>query len=210
LSDQSFDIIFITKAMQLDENQQPIADVYDLVSNKDETFAPIPQNQYIRVTFEGILHNSNDITLWAKSDARAKIGVYPVNSDGTEGDVLTTVSDGANPSFDNITSYRKYRVLLSNLQTPTDVFDLKVVPLDPNTPTNIQFDYIVDPSSGPNNPGTVANDAGVGTVAWDNVTNVISSDNSYASIASTDTTPVTTQYIKATNFGFFRAFGSYN
>lgn len=56
-------------------------------------------------------------------------------------------------------------------------------------------------TQGPNSPGTAADDATVGTLAWSNPDNIKVSDNVYAS-ASTSTVPFTTHYLKATNFGF--------
>ena len=55
-------------------------------------------------------------------------------------------------------------------------------------------------SSGPNSPGTMADDATVGTVAWSNPDNAKVEDGAYAicGIASI----VTYHYLKATNFGF--------
>lgn len=53
-------------------------------------------------------------------------------------------------------------------------------------------------SSGPNSPGTLANDATVGTIAWTNPSNAAASDNVYATTGSLGTT----HYLKATNFGF--------
>lgn len=56
-------------------------------------------------------------------------------------------------------------------------------------------------SSGPNSPGTLADDSGVGTLAWTNPNNASSSDNTYATVLINNPT-VTTHYLKATNFGF--------
>jgi hypothetical protein len=53
-------------------------------------------------------------------------------------------------------------------------------------------------SQGPNSPGTCADDATVGTVAWSNPDNAKVSDNVYA----IENTAGTTHYLKATNFGF--------
>lgn len=55
-------------------------------------------------------------------------------------------------------------------------------------------------------PGTIVNDSAVGTVAWNNPSNVSTSDNSYA-LASTGGSE-TTNYLKATNFGFSIPTGS--
>lgn len=55
--------------------------------------------------------------------------------------------------------------------------------------------------TGATNPGTLADDATVGTVAWNNPSNASSQNNTYASlIADGDLT--TTHYLKVTNFGF--------
>ncbi|MEI7513658.1 MAG: hypothetical protein WCJ74_03510 [bacterium] len=80
LSTQTFEIIFISKAFQLDENQNIIADIYDQVQAKDGNFASIANGQYVRVTFEEILDNSKDITVYAKSSSSV------LSSSGTPGD----------------------------------------------------------------------------------------------------------------------------
>jgi len=49
-------------------------------------------------------------------------------------------------------------------------------------------------------PQTMADDATVGTVAWSNPDNAKVSDNVYAT--ATNIGPVTSHYLKATNFGF--------
>jgi len=53
---------------------------------------------------------------------------------------------------------------------------------------------------GPNNGGTFADDATVGTIAWTNPSNASASDNIYAT-ASLLATQIT-HYLKSTNFGF--------
>ena len=147
LSTQTFEIIFISKAFQLDADKNIFADIYDQVATKDNIWAPIEDMQYVRVTFYKQLNETNDITIYARptgSSTSVKIEVYPVYIDQegnqNEGPKLELVSDGTNPTFDNIDHNDKYRILLSNLQAPTDVFDLKII-------GNIDFDYIVDPTS---------------------------------------------------------------
>ena len=56
-------------------------------------------------------------------------------------------------------------------------------------------------TAGPNSPGTVVNDTAAGTVAWSNPSNATSSNNSYAE-TGTLFAASTTNYLKATNFGF--------
>ncbi|MGD0576648.1 MAG: DUF1566 domain-containing protein [Candidatus Staskawiczbacteria bacterium] len=151
LSDQIFEIIFISKAFQLDSNQNIVADIYSQVQTQDNVFATIPSQNYVRATFYQTLDNTKDITIYARatdSNTPVSINVFPVytDSDGnqTEGPQIITVSDGTNPDFSNITSYQKYRILLRNFhQTPTDVFDLQV------QGGSIDIDYIVDPTAPP-------------------------------------------------------------
>ncbi len=65
----------------------------------------------------------------------------------------------------------------------------------------LHFPYILDPSSGPNDPGTLADDSAVGTVAWTNPGNAATDDGSYATSVNSSGDE-TTHYLKATNFGF--------
>lgn len=55
-------------------------------------------------------------------------------------------------------------------------------------------------SQGPNNPGTGANDNSFGTTAWADPGNITSSNNAYATAEPVAAS--STQYLKATNFGF--------
>ena len=52
LSNQTFEIILITRAIHLDENRAYIDDVYDSVKTLDNNITSIPNGHYIRVTFE--------------------------------------------------------------------------------------------------------------------------------------------------------------
>ncbi|MEK9177735.1 MAG: hypothetical protein AAB777_01290, partial [Patescibacteria group bacterium] len=140
----------ISKAWHLDSNQEIIEDIYDIVKTKDQIFATIPANDYIRVTFEQILDNSRDITLFARATnyplqtTNPSVEVYPVY-DGQEGPKLDLVNDNTNPDFSSIDSYKKYRILLQNLTTPTDMFDLKIVGGELSSPQGIDFDDVYDP-----------------------------------------------------------------
>lgn len=53
-------------------------------------------------------------------------------------------------------------------------------------------------SEGPLSPGTLASDGAHGSNAWSNPSNAASSNDTYASVA----TDGTSEYLKATNFGF--------
>ena len=140
LSEQIFEIIFISKAFELDENQEILSDIYDQVQTKDNTWANLPTSHYVRATFGQILDNTKDITIYAKPTDVGRpvtIEVYPVyvDADGntTQGSLVTT--------FDAIDHEDTYKVLLTNLQTPTDVFDLKII-----ATSDIAIDWIVDPT----------------------------------------------------------------
>src|SRR6185295_10592097 len=54
-------------------------------------------------------------------------------------------------------------------------------------------------SQGPNAPGTIANDATVGTLPWTLLANAAVSDNMYTQVAPGG---MPSQYLKVTNFGF--------
>ncbi len=56
-------------------------------------------------------------------------------------------------------------------------------------------------SSGPLSPGTMANDTSTGTSGWSSIDNAKVSDNASASVAAPGSS-VTSNYLKATNFGF--------
>jgi outer membrane biosynthesis protein TonB len=67
LSNQTYEIIYITKAEHLDENYTFIEDVYEEVKEKDDNWSKvIPNNNYVRVTFEQELDNTKDITIYAR------------------------------------------------------------------------------------------------------------------------------------------------
>jgi hypothetical protein len=68
-----------------------------------------------------------------------------------------------------------------------------------NTLTITGNDVGVMTSTGPNSPGTMADDSATGTVTWTNPDNAKLSDNVYVTATGT---LVPTHYLKATNFGF--------
>ncbi|HRS42859.1 MAG TPA: Hint domain-containing protein [Candidatus Diapherotrites archaeon] len=57
-------------------------------------------------------------------------------------------------------------------------------------------------SGTPLSPRTVANDNSVGTITWDSIDNIKSSDNLYSTATVLGHGSVITHYLKATNFGF--------
>ncbi|MFA6094747.1 MAG: FISUMP domain-containing protein [Candidatus Paceibacterota bacterium] len=135
LSTQTFEIIFITKALELDENGEIFGDIYDDVKDQDNTWASISLGHTVRVTFEKFLTRENDNTIYAKSTTvgtSAQIEVYPVY-DGVRSAERVAI-------FDSIDSEKIYKVILTGLLKSTDVFDLKVVG------GGVDIDFIVDPS----------------------------------------------------------------
>jgi hypothetical protein len=66
LSNQTYEIIYISKAEHLDENYIFIEDVYEQVKELDNNYTLIPNRDYIRVTFEKELDNTKDITIYAR------------------------------------------------------------------------------------------------------------------------------------------------
>jgi len=57
-------------------------------------------------------------------------------------------------------------------------------------------------NTGWTNPGTVVNDSTDGSLAWTNPSNAFSNNGNYAYCIYSDAGSTTTQYLKATNFGF--------
>lgn len=127
LSNQTFEIIFITKAEHLDENRIFLEDVFEEVKERDDVWVEIPENHYIRIWFEENLTSDKDITIYARGDGNASVEVYEKDSEEKIADFGIISEDG------------EYKIFLDNLVGEQDVFDLKVVN------GIVKFDYIVDP-----------------------------------------------------------------
>ncbi|DAC71923.1 MAG TPA: hypothetical protein DSN98_07835, partial [Thermoplasmata archaeon] len=132
LSEQTYEIVIeIIKAEHLDENRLFLADISDDVKAKDDKWSePIYNGEYVRVTFEKALDDENDITIFARSNGISCIEVYAKDSD-----TLIT-------SFENITGAQRYQILLTNLSDSQTTFDLRT------SGDAVEYDYIVDPTSG--------------------------------------------------------------
>jgi len=137
LSSQTYELIIeITKAEHLDENREFVADVYDLVKERDQIWtSEIAAGNYIRVKFEQSLASNNDITIYARSN-------YP---DSTV-EVYEKDKNNLLAAFEGITEEKKHQIFLTNLAGKQDTFDLRII----NYP--IEFDYIVDPLANSSNP----------------------------------------------------------
>ncbi len=128
LSEQNYSLVIeITSAEHLDKNKKFISDIYPAVSKKDNIWtSPIPNGDYVRVSFEENLTKDNDIKIYVRGSG--SIEVYSQDSE----ELITT--------FNNIDREAWYRIYLDNLgETSHDTFDLKIL-------GEIEFDYIVDPN----------------------------------------------------------------
>jgi len=122
----------IIKAEKLDEDKNQVEDVFKKVQAKDNVWAVVGSNEYLKMTFAKPLTKENDITIFAKIDGENqevpgnKVEVYTEDN--------TKIAE-----FAEIKHARSYKVVLANLKTPTNTFYLKVI-------GNIAFDYVVDPA----------------------------------------------------------------
>lgn len=130
LSEETYEIIIeITHAEHLDANYVFLTDVSAKVQAIDGQWSePIPEGDFVRVTFEKALENINDITIVARSNGRSSIEVYSKDNQT----LLTT--------FNNITKEGQYQVFLHNLSSSSATFDLRTMG-DP-----IEYEFIVDPT----------------------------------------------------------------
>ncbi|MBR9704689.1 hypothetical protein GOV12_04705, partial [Candidatus Pacearchaeota archaeon] len=133
LSNQTFEIIVITKAEHLNSSRGFISDIYDKVKEKDDDWSEeINDGEYVRVTFENNLTSSNDITIFPRIvSGDPKVFVYEV--DGVE--ILA--------EFNEIVENSYNKVFLNNLGGTQDSFDLLILN------GTIEFDHIIDPVSQP-------------------------------------------------------------
>jgi hypothetical protein len=130
LSEQIYEIIIdIIKAQHLDTNRGFLSDIYDQVQSWDHHWSePIYNGEYVRVTFEEAIGNTNDITVVARSRGTSRIEVYTKDSES----LITT--------FEDITQERQYQIFLTNLSGHHTTFDLRT------SGDAIEYDYIVDPT----------------------------------------------------------------
>ena len=127
LSTQTFYVILINGADHLDENRNFVENIYLDVKEKDDIWKSVPENHYIRVSFEKELESFNDITIYAKSNSSGRVEVYE-----RDGDVK--IAD-----FGEIGVEGYYKIYLDNLTDPASVFDLKIIS------GAVDFDLIIDP-----------------------------------------------------------------
>jgi len=135
LSNQTFDIILITKAEHLDSNREFISDIYDEVKELDNVWSEaINDSEYVRVTFEVPLDSSRDITLWPRTvSGTPRIEVYEVN--GTE--LIAEFVDLVDNEYNKVFLDGSSGAGLGGRSQ--DVFDLRVVG------GSIEIDHVIDP-----------------------------------------------------------------
>ncbi|MBN2330682.1 MAG: right-handed parallel beta-helix repeat-containing protein [Candidatus Aenigmarchaeota archaeon] len=129
-SNQTYEIeiIPVIKALHLDQDKALIDDVYEPVREQDDVWTyPIPDGNYLRVTFEQELDSTKDITIYARANRTSEIEVYTLN-----GTYVT--------AFTGIQQEAWHQVLLTNLSANEshDTFYLRILGY-------VEFDYIVDP-----------------------------------------------------------------
>jgi len=129
LSEQTFEIIIITKAEHLDSSRNTISDIFNEVRALDNLWSgTIKQDEYVRVVFEIPLDSKRDISIFPRTvSGNPKIEVY-------ESDSLEIIA-----TFDSLTDNQYNKVFLSNLQGTQDTFDLRIIGGE------IQIDHIIDP-----------------------------------------------------------------
>jgi len=123
------ELIYTTSSEHLSVNKQFIEDIYNKTSVQDNIWTePILENEYVRIKFEKELNSDNDITIHAKSSGVSQIIIYAEDSN-TE---ITRFTEIANEAT--------HKIYLTNLQTPQDTFDFKILG------DSVEFDYIIDPT----------------------------------------------------------------
>jgi hypothetical protein len=104
----------------------------------------------------------------------------------------------ANPEFRSFGLHYEIQTLNENTVLLTKVLDQEGK--DWLSDSNRVYPLVIDTTAGPNAPGTVADDATVGSTAWTGPSSAIASDNIYAAVNGFSVGG--THYLKATNFGF--------
>jgi len=85
LSEQVYEIIYITKAEHLDSNRSFVSDIYEEVFAQDDVWSEvINDSEYVRVTFEKNLTRDKDITVYARVVDECSSGNGSVMINGSE------------------------------------------------------------------------------------------------------------------------------
>jgi len=132
LSEQVYEIVIeIIKAEVMDANRSFVRDVYEEVKSLDNVWTEVSDGEYLRVTFESMLDNSRDITIFPRViSGSPRVEVYEVG--GSELIV----------EFEVLNSGEYNKVYLTNLVGSQDVFDLRIVG------GVVEIDHVIDPFQG--------------------------------------------------------------
>lgn len=133
LSNQTFEIIIITKALHLDSNKEFISNIFPELITLDDIWSETISNQdYVRVTFEQKLDSSKDISLFPRvTNGNPRIEVYEV-------DTTNKIAE-----FTNLIDNEYNKIFLTNLMGEQDVFDLRIIG------GSIELDHVIDPIAQP-------------------------------------------------------------
>jgi hypothetical protein len=121
----SLSLIPVKNAWHLDANRTIIAKVTAQVIALDDSWAGIPDKDYLRIQFTRKLSPANDILIYAQGNG--SIEVYKKGA-------KTKIAE-----FQNISQPAFYRIYLNYMTGTADAFDLKSI-------GDISYDYIVDPT----------------------------------------------------------------
>ncbi len=174
---------------------------------------PIPADLQLKTTSANILY-SQDFTQYQYDASGTIISVTPMVEYGYKSGEIAPTLD--NEIIEQRTPHIVYRNLGGNKRsaqsgynfykegndwkqvkfatTTKEVFDKQTSWLD------ILIAWAAD--TGTTSPGTMADDATVGTVAWNNPDYAKASDNAYAAWGNSSGATRYSHYLKATNFGF--------
>ena len=137
--DPGFIEINISNAVHLDANKSFLSNIYEDVRDLDDIWSePIYHGEYVRVTFEQNLTNENDITIYPKNNQSLNTSVH----------VFYYNSDEKIMEFPVLNEQKFYQKYLSNMVGEHDKFDLRIVNLNDDNSSYLEFDYITDPITG--------------------------------------------------------------
>lgn len=180
-SGDSYEIILITDAEHLDSNRTHISNIYEQVKERDKNWSePIYNDEYVRVRFEQNLTAENDITIYVRNTEQTNttIEVYAFNS--TE--KIT--------EFPVIAEEQYYKILLTEMTTSHDVFDLRIRNNNNEATTFLEFDHIIDPTITAQTGGRSSGGADLAIASLSNTSFVLV----YANISAANSTTGTLQF----------------
>ena len=130
LSNQTFEIITVTRADHLNSSGDFISNIYGQVKELDDDWSEkIYSDEYVRVIFEENLSNGNNLAVYVRgNEENTKLEVYYMNTTDLIG------------SFDTFEKVGYHSITLSGLNEDIDRLDLKIV--GENNNSYIEFDNI--------------------------------------------------------------------